>query len=990
MKSFVLRILSLCLLVLSCQKEEDPSITIKETSIVISYAGGSQTIAVESNVSWTTKSSENWCTISPSSGDASVKSIKVTLAANDAFEDRVCTVTISGGGLIRTLSVNQNSNLGIIVTQGKYELSNDAATIEVEVKANVEFDVSISDEWIKRNTTRGLSSNKLYFDVAKNDSYSNREGSVTIKQKDGTLSKTVSIYQSQKNAIILSNNTQSLSDESQTLEIELKTNVDFEVIIPVTAKNWVSYAGTRALRTETLILIIAANVADKTRTTEVYVKNKTTTLQDTLTITQSKATALPTLTTLDTYDILITAAKSGGEITSDGGAPIIAKGVCWNTSGNPTVQDSKTNNGGGVEKFIAQITPLIAATTYYAKAYATNRVGTSYGKQIIFTTTSKVATPIISLKSGIYTSAQLVTITCATEGAEIRYTLNGNEPVTTSTLYTDGITVNERLTIKAKAFKTNWIESAVATQTYIINLGVQLIEGSLNSIQHIDASKDFVFRLNNLSNKDVYFVFTNKNTVNSTTLPKLYTQVETMKPAKQFATFSESTFLVSGKPSITDFNNNPLKQPMKGMSQSEYQRYSTLVPEKYIVGNSMLFNDDAGNSQLSTVRKIISAHGKNLYVWVADDCWGPTSSKRYNVTQQMVDAFAPKFLNPGNDNDIYEWVSNIGGAPWGNSRYNNVIPDTDDIHIWLTDIDNDNKTSGQVTLGYFFARDNYLKTSFASSNEKLMFTIDAVIFATTTNGTWELSHNLPKQMVSALAHEFTHMIYFYQNNVLNGFSGNTAINEMCTQSVEDLVANKIMADGPRGVSYSTPTAGYSGNMNGRLPLYNSYNDYSLVEWSSNQSETLLNYSKTYALGAYLMRNYGGANFIRELIQNSSTGINSIVDAVNSNGGGGLSYEDILQRFGAANLLSDNTSMDVRYRFNTGGAWSTSTINGINYQLGSVNLYNYAPTPSIYSELPTNQKPGSNIYYKAGSNLNGTIEWSFEGMSTDTKLTVVIK
>ena len=83
-------------------------------------------------------------------------------------------------------------------------------------------------------------------------------------------------------------------------------------------------------------------------------------------------------------------------------------------------------------------------------------------------------------------------------------------------------------------------------------------------------------------------------------------------------------------------------------------------------------------------------------------------------------------------------------------------------------------------------------------------------------------------------------------------------------------------------------------------------------------------------------------------------------------------------------------MEVRYRFNTGGAWSTSTINGITYQLGSVNLYNYAPTPSIYSDLPTNQKPGSNIYYKAGSNLNGTIEWSFEGMSTDTKLTVVIK
>ena len=151
----------------------------------------------------------------------------------------------------------------------------------------------------------------------------------------------------------------------------------------------------------------------------------------------------------------------------------------------------------------------------------------------------------------------------------------------------------------------------------------------------------------------------------------------------------------------------------------------------------------------------------------------------------------------------------------------------------------------------------------------------------------------------------------------------------------------------------------------------------------------MNYSKTYAFGAYLMRNYGGANFIKELIQNNSTGVNSIVAAVNSNGGGGLSYGDILQRFGAANLLSDKTTMSAGYRLNT-GAWSTSTVNGITYNLGSINLFNYSPNPYIYNQLPASQKPGSNIYYRAGSNLSGTKEWHFEGMSTDTKLTVVIK
>lgn len=138
-----------------------------------------------------------------------------------------------------------------------------------------------------------------------------------------------------------------------------------------------------------------------------------------------------------------------------------------------------------------------------------------------------------------------------------------------------------------------------------------------------------------------------------------------------------------------------------------------------------------------------------------------------------------------------------------------------------------------------------------------------------------------------------------------------------------------------------------------------------------------------------MRNYGGANFIRELIQNNSTGINSIVAAVNSNGGAGLNYGDILQRFGVATLLSDQTSVANGYKLNTVD-WSTSTVNGINYNLGAINLYNYSPLPTIYNELPKKQNPNSNILYKAGGNLSGTKEWHFKGMDSDTKLTVVIK
>jgi len=82
-----------------------------------------------------------------------------------------------------------------------------------------------------------------------------------------------------------------------------------------------------------------------------------------------------------------TSAASGGNITSDGGAAVTARGVCWSTSPNPTVDISTiTVDGSGIDVFSSFITSLTPATTYYVRAYATNAAGTSYGNEITFTT----------------------------------------------------------------------------------------------------------------------------------------------------------------------------------------------------------------------------------------------------------------------------------------------------------------------------------------------------------------------------------------------------------------------------------------------------------------------------------------------------------------------------------------------------------------------------------------------------------------------------
>jgi uncharacterized protein (TIGR02145 family) len=95
---------------------------------------------------------------------------------------------------------------------------------------------------------------------------------------------------------------------------------------------------------------------------------------------------VPTLTTTTVTNITATTATSGGIITSDGGAEITAKGVCWSLNANPTTSDSKTDDGAGIGQFVSNITGITGGTTYHVRAYATNSAGTAYGADLTFIT----------------------------------------------------------------------------------------------------------------------------------------------------------------------------------------------------------------------------------------------------------------------------------------------------------------------------------------------------------------------------------------------------------------------------------------------------------------------------------------------------------------------------------------------------------------------------------------------------------------------------
>jgi hypothetical protein len=143
----------------------------------------------------------------------------------------------------------------------------------------------------------------------------------------------------------------------------------------------------------------------------------------TLSVCKKEEPTPPIITTIAVTAITQTTAASGGNVTSDGGTSVTARGVCWSTTTGPTTAlSTKTIDGTGTGTLTSSITGLTAGITYYVRAYAANSAGTSYGNEISFTTTASTV-PVLTT-----TAASAITQTTATSGGNI--TSDGGASVT--------------------------------------------------------------------------------------------------------------------------------------------------------------------------------------------------------------------------------------------------------------------------------------------------------------------------------------------------------------------------------------------------------------------------------------------------------------------------------------------------------------------------------------------------------------------------------
>ena len=262
-------------------------------------AQGEQSVSFTTNTNWTlsiaaTTGGSTWCKASATSGSKGTANVKFTVTENTDYDDRSVSVTIKAGTASKTFTITQKGADALLVTTKKYEVAQEGGKIEVEVKANIEYQMAISEtakDWITsaESKSRALKSTKHTFTIAENEEAEKREGEITFKSGDKV--ETVKVYQAGGAIILLTKDEYTVSDAGETISVDIKSNVEFGVQMPDV--DWITDEATgRGMSSHTLKYVVAPNEGYDSRSAEIIFYDKNSDLKDTLKVVQVQKDAI--------------------------------------------------------------------------------------------------------------------------------------------------------------------------------------------------------------------------------------------------------------------------------------------------------------------------------------------------------------------------------------------------------------------------------------------------------------------------------------------------------------------------------------------------------------------------------------------------------------------------------------------------------------------------------------------------------------------------
>lgn len=381
-----------------------------------------------------------------------------------------------------------------------------------------------------------------------------------------------------------------------------------------------------------------------------------------------------------------------------------------------------------------------------------------------------------------------------------------------------------------------------------------------------------------------------------------------------------------------------------------------------------------------TARMVRTVGNQRVVFWTPDSvytgCTGDGCLPEEGLLLESdIAELANSFLKEGSNNDIYDWMQSLFGDHWGDHDHcgdNRFIGSghANQIDILLYNIgsrEGDKAYTGQdgeLILGYFWPINNYSRgyarlNGVDRSNERLLMALHApwirydpqLLLQNEVDERYIVvaQDRYRYRAISAMAHEHQHLIHFYQRNVLDTGRGErgerdpTWLNEQFSVMTQDILHN-LLADGKHSVfdqrGRNGLSAGGFGNCLGEGVIGNythTHGDRGVTQWEGDP----WNYGLQFSFGAYMLRNYGGADFLRDAYQTSNKGTAAVSTALSIRTNGMVTdMGEAVRRWGVAKLLSDQIDAPDNYRVNSGPAGFGSVYENQSYNTGSINYYNY--------------------------------------------------
>lgn len=239
----------------------------------------------------------DWLNVSPTEGKAGSVTIKINVNPNETYDERNAAIVVRCGDKNETVTLTQKQKNALLVSSNKVEIAAEGGAFDIEYQSNINVSYEIEEEakeWITvaSSATRGLTTSTLKFQVAENDNINARQAVITLRgSEDPEQTEQITVYQAGSiPSILLSQKEYTVASVGETIKVELKSNVSYEIIMPDVS--WIKTSSSRAISSYTHYFTVEENSTYDNRSAEIRFVNKDNNLEEKVTVIQIQKDAI--------------------------------------------------------------------------------------------------------------------------------------------------------------------------------------------------------------------------------------------------------------------------------------------------------------------------------------------------------------------------------------------------------------------------------------------------------------------------------------------------------------------------------------------------------------------------------------------------------------------------------------------------------------------------------------------------------------------------